>query len=465
MKKIRHKDRRRHLSDSAAPVKPIVHICSISPNAAIAPSMTRSVVDGAITKLRMYDSIELDDAAGVKETNLGLTAKPRIARTGIQLYLGSECGRNDMDIVRVYRPPGAVFHKDALHSYTHIPLTLDHPKDGVTKDNWKQLATGEVHDEVLRDGDSVRVPILIRDATAIKAYKNGVNQLSVGYDCNLIWQAGVTDDGEAYDAVQDGIIANHLAQVAAARGGSKLRIGDSATLGDVTMTTATPISMKTVLVDGYETQMPETAAVLVNRTIDNLQKQIAEMKVKDAKRDKDDEDDEKEMDTKDAAIKAKDAEIATLKKQLEDAKIRPEQLDALVTDRTNVLAVVKKIMGDRFVTDGKTINEIRRAVVEEKVSRDLARSWDDAQCTASFNTLVNTAVDPRTARHTSDGSIAHAATVFSGRPGGGYGMNDGSNGDRRQQAYQDYDRNMSEAWRNPSNFVDDDRRRDSRDRH
>jgi hypothetical protein len=45
-----------------------------------------------------------------------LVSDVRAARVGIQQYLGSEVGRPQMDVVRVFRPEGEVFHHDAMSS-------------------------------------------------------------------------------------------------------------------------------------------------------------------------------------------------------------------------------------------------------------------------------------------------------------------------------------------------------------
>lgn len=189
-----------------------------------------AVNSAELTHIEAYDAIELNDtASNVRFTDDGyLVAQPRIARTGIQLYKGSECGKPEMDVVRVYRPEAEVFHRDAWKTYTHLPMTLEHPKGPVNPGNWKDLAIGETSDEVLRDGQSVRVPLMLRDAAAIKAYKSGEKQqLSLGYNCDLAWQSGVAPNGEKFDAIQRNIRCNHLALVGTARGGASLRIGDS----------------------------------------------------------------------------------------------------------------------------------------------------------------------------------------------------------------------------------------------
>jgi hypothetical protein len=181
---------------------------------------------------RMFDTLVFDAKADVRYTGDGyMTAFPRVARTGIQLYYGSELGLKGQDakkVMKVYRSPEQVFHKDAMTSFAHRPFTDDHPPVQVTAENWKQYATGQSGAEVARDGEFIRVPMVLMDAAAIKKFKDGKVEISMGYDCEIDFTPGTTPAGEAYDAVQKNPRGNHYAVVDAARGGSKLRIGDAA---------------------------------------------------------------------------------------------------------------------------------------------------------------------------------------------------------------------------------------------
>src|SRR4051812_14663421 len=107
-----------------------------------------------------------------------LTATPRIARTGIQFYSGEEMGVPHKQVVRVNRPETTVFAPDAMRSLAHKPITLDHPPDPVTSRNWKQVAVGHVGDEVVRDGNFIRVPLVLQDEEAIKQVQTGKAELS-----------------------------------------------------------------------------------------------------------------------------------------------------------------------------------------------------------------------------------------------------------------------------------------------
>lgn len=113
--------------------------------------------------------IDAAPIAGTRRTADGyLVAEVRTARTGIQDYAGWEVGKPDMPVVKVYRPADQVFAKDSLGSYAHKPVTNDHPDEAVTADNWKDLSVGQIGDEIARDGEFVRIPLIVMDAAAIK---------------------------------------------------------------------------------------------------------------------------------------------------------------------------------------------------------------------------------------------------------------------------------------------------------
>jgi hypothetical protein len=182
--------------------------------------------------MMMDSDVELQETLMLDATSFRLTsdgylvATPRIARTGIQIYKGHEVGRPDMEDVRVYRPEGEVFSHAAMATLAHRPITLDHPYVKVDASNWKEHSIGHSSGDVARDGDFLRVPLVLMDAHAIAAAQAGTSQLSVGYDAKLKWEPGETSDGQLYDAMQTQIRANHIALVSKARGGDKLKIGD-----------------------------------------------------------------------------------------------------------------------------------------------------------------------------------------------------------------------------------------------
>lgn len=176
--------------------------------------------------MKITDSVMLGD---VRLSDRGfLEANVRTARTGIQTYLGSEVGRPDLKTVNVYRDEAEVFSKASLQSFSKIPVTLDHPPEAVNSANWAKYAKGTTGDEVLRDGEFLKIGLKVTDGDAVKAIKDGKRELSVGYTTELLWEDGVTPDGVSYQARQTKITADHIAIVTRGRAGSECRIGDTA---------------------------------------------------------------------------------------------------------------------------------------------------------------------------------------------------------------------------------------------
>jgi hypothetical protein len=134
----------------------------------------------------------------------------------------------------------------------------------------------------------------------------------------------------------------------------------------------------------------------------------------------------------------------TLKKSVEDAKLKPEQIDAMVRDRADVFTKAKAFLGDSFRSEGKTVEDIRRAVVDKHLG-DAAKGWDDVQVKASFDSIV-TMMKGRTGDNR--GTIDHAVHVFAGRPGPGYTQNGPVDPQAvRDAAYFDSVRELNDAWK------------------
>jgi uncharacterized protein len=410
--------------------------------------------------LQLYDTIVMDDGAKVRFTGDGyLVAQPRVARTGIQLYSGAEVGKPEMKVVRVFRPEAEVFDKDSMHSYAHKPFTNDHPPEPVTADNWKKYSAGDMGEDVARDGEFIRVPVVMMDAQAISDYRDGKRELSLGYTCDLQWTPGTAPNGEAYDAVQTTIRANHLALVKRARGGSGLRVGDdNQQQENDAMTTATQTAI--VMVDGAALNVDAVSASVINAHLGRMSKTIESLQGKLDETEKDKKKSETDAATvatqHKTTLDAKDAEIATLKKQVEDGKLSPDAIDKLVIDRAAVIAAGKKALGDKLVITGKTDAMIRRQVVDAKMG-ETSKGWSDDAVAASFNTIVASLGDTSNTNNGGGGGGNH-------RPGGiQNGMDELrqafrfdsnpqnlSDGDK---AYGEMTKHLSEAYRNPNGVA------------
>lgn len=178
--------------------------------------------------LTFHDRAPLEKVRRLADGRIAAVAK--FARSGCYTYSGAEVGRPDLATVTVYRPEDEVFSDDAMASFAHKAITLDHPSEGVTAANWKSVSVGFTEGRVARDGGFIEIPLMLADASAVAAYDSGrARELSAGYSCELVWGDGVAPDGTPFQAKQTRIRGNHIAQVPAGRAGSDCRIGDSMT--------------------------------------------------------------------------------------------------------------------------------------------------------------------------------------------------------------------------------------------
>ncbi|MDX0523018.1 DUF2213 domain-containing protein [Sinorhizobium medicae] len=325
--------------------------------------------------------------AGSRRTADGyLVADVRTARTGIQLYAGHEVGKPEMATVKVYRPEDQVFDKASLGSYAHKPVTNDHPDEAVTADNWKALSVGQIGDEVARDGEFVRVPLVVMDGATISEIEGGKRELSAGYTCDLAWEPGTTPAGEKYDAIQKDIRINHVAIVQRGRAGSEARIGDGAGKWGVSPVNTQiaderipKMDLRKILVDGLTVETTDQGA----QAITKLQKDLESSAAKFA-------DAEKAHQTalaaKDAEMAKKDAEIDALKgKILSDA-----DLDKRVQARADLVTKAKVLAKD-VKTEGLSDAAIRKAVVVAKLGDAALADKSEAYIDARFDMLVEDA--------------------------------------------------------------------------
>jgi len=331
----------------------------------------------------LHDSVTV---SGTRRTTDGyLVADARVASVGIQEYLGSELDKPDIPIIRVYRPPESVFAQDAMRSYAYRPMTNDHPPETVTAQNWKDVAIGQTGGEVVRDGEFVRVPLVLMDASAIADYEAGKRELSMGYSAEVIFEDGVTPDGQPYDARLGPMLMNHLALVDRARGGPQLRIGDNQnpnTIGGHHMADA----LRKVIVDGLTIDTTEQGA----QAIEKLTKQLSDAEaskqaLKDAHA--------VALAAKDAELAKKDAELDGLKaKQLSDA-----QIDDRVQARADLIAKAKTIADADYT--GKSDTEIRKAAVVAKLGDSAIQGKPEAYVEARFDLLLEDSVKDPVRQH------------------------------------------------------------------
>lgn len=297
----------------------------------------------------------------------------------IQEYRAAELGdafadRDPNSVVRVFRPEAEVFAVDSVRSASRLPITLDHPVQngrGVMVDakNWREFAKGETGEQIMRDGEYIRVPIRVTDANAVDSVRTDRQEFSLGYSAEIRVQPGVFD-GQAYDAELSNIRYNHLAACRVARGGPELRITDERPAGKPK---GTPML---ILIDGLQVDVSnaEVAASTIRnlvaaRDAANTDAKAAETALTDARN----------------TIAARDAEIVTLKDAADKAKPTPAALRdaaaayARVSNKARALGVT--------VTDEMDVPAMQRAAVSAKMG-DAAAAYTPEQVAAAFDVLA-----------------------------------------------------------------------------
>lgn len=234
-----------------------------------------------------------------------------IARTGTQLYTSDEVpidpGPDGM--IRIERPPEEVFRPETLTSFEGKPVTVEHPNDFVTPENWGRLAVGITTN--VRRGEGIADDLLIADLVitdkgAISYVNKTLPEVSAGYEA-------VYQQIDAGRGVQRDIVGNHVALVERGRAGPRCSIQDK----EPTMSKTTP--KKRTWMDRLRTAFKAQDEAAMEEALEEAKKTGDE----DCH---DDEDDEKKCKTGDAAIAALTkavskltADMATLSKLVKDA--------------------------------------------------------------------------------------------------------------------------------------------------
>jgi hypothetical protein len=326
-----------------------------------------------------YDRAQISGRAKITKEGY-FVADALVARANnIQAYRAAELGLTDRDpndIVRVLRPESAVFAVDSLQTASRLPITVDHPvKDGaavmVDASNWREFAKGETGEEILRDGEFIRVPIRVTDAGAVTAVQRDHQEFSLGYSARIELTAGV-HDGQPYDAVLSDLRYNHLAACVAARGGPELRITDERTIP------AQGVPAVTIkVVDGLPVNLADAtvAAGVVDKLVADRDAAVIDNRAHLAT-----------IATRDGELATKDAEITRLTDELEKAKLTPAQLRDAGAVYARTIADAKRL--GVTVTDEMSADDARKAAVTAKLG-DKAATYTPEQIAIAFDTLVS----------------------------------------------------------------------------
>ena len=177
---------------------------------------------------RFYTSTQLSEHIAETPEGFLICYDVPISRTGFYLYKISELPKQFKDsadhqgYVKIFRDENEVFSDVTIRSFEGKPVTIQHPDDFVTPENWRDLAHGSMQN--VRRGEGSQKDLLLADVLlttdkAINLVKNGLREVSCGYDA----QYELIEKGKGK---QIGIIGNHLALVPKGRAGSRCSILD-----------------------------------------------------------------------------------------------------------------------------------------------------------------------------------------------------------------------------------------------
>ncbi len=147
-----------------------------------------------------------------------IRAEAPITKVGVFPYRQA-----DGTVIREYRPASEVMKASSMASLSNLPIQVDHVAF-LDANNMQALKVGQTGEKIRADFPYIMANLIVDTEKGISAAEAGKNQLSCGYWCDLEMRAGVTDDGEAFDAIQTNIRYNHLALCEQARLGPELQI-------------------------------------------------------------------------------------------------------------------------------------------------------------------------------------------------------------------------------------------------
>lgn len=177
---------------------------------------------------KFYSVAKLSDRISETPEGFLICQDVAITRVGDLLYAPGETPitlKEGVNYVTVSRTADDIHDPETIASFEGKPVTLNHPDDFVTPDNWRELSVGVVQNVRPgkgEDADKLMADLLITDREAIYAVRSKkLREVSCGYEAEYIEDA----PGKGR---QKNIIGNHVALVPAGRCGSQCAIFDHA---------------------------------------------------------------------------------------------------------------------------------------------------------------------------------------------------------------------------------------------
>ena len=230
--------------------------------------------------MKYYTTAKISDRISKTPEGFLLCVAVPVARSGELLYQPGELKGEDGNevvkagkdgVVRISRTAADIFDESTIASLEGKSVTINHPTDFVSPDNWKEVTVG--HMQNVRpgkgaDADKLLADFLIKDAAGIAMIEAGLREVSLGYSAD-------------YEQLEDGygrqtnIVGNHVALVRRGRNGPEVAVRDSAPDNPQEV-----LSMKDKLLKllgrAVDEAMPEAEAEVVD-AVDPMEARIAKV--------------------------------------------------------------------------------------------------------------------------------------------------------------------------------------------
>lgn len=280
--------------------------------------------------------------------------------------LGIVDGYQATDVIGIYTPRDVLFGQSVIDGFTASDVVMQHPKGNqLNSENYRDHIIGTAKN-VRADNGYLVADLTIKDKWAIEAIEHDdIKQISLGYAAELDMTAGQTETGQAYHGQWVGMVADHVAVVREGRCGDDCKIGDKQT---VNTEQGMKVKIGNLEFDVGDNTTLAQAITAQNAELDALK--ASELKVGDQKFGL------SEINATQATIDklvADNKALAETNTELEAKQTTPEQIEQLVADRVATISNANKI-DDKFVTDGKSVEQIKREVVASKADNVLVKS-------------------------------------------------------------------------------------------
>ena len=208
-----------------------------------------------------------------------------ITRAGELIYDPSETPITPGDFNTIIeKSREEIARPETMASFEGKPITIHHPHDFVTPENWKSLTVGVVRNvrlSKLADGtDALVADLLITDAKAIERVKNKeLREVSCGYEATYVEIA----PGRGR---QEDIIGNHVALVVSGRCGPDCAIHDHAPRKEPRMIERLKTALAKTLDQVFDSVDAEDQAALLKKLMSRMDSYESRLAVIDSTEEK-----------------------------------------------------------------------------------------------------------------------------------------------------------------------------------